>query len=91
VFLDDVIARGALLPLVGKGLRIPEDVQVISFSCYGMGPLYFDPLTRIEANSVTDTELIVTYLMRILRSGMKPAEELLLEPDFIIGNSTRPR
>lgn len=86
-FRDDFIARGALLALIGHGLRIPEDVQVITWSNASSGPLYYVPLTRIENDGQREAQAISDYLLGILSKGRVPSE-LVLAPEFIVGKST---
>ncbi len=90
VFTDDFVARGALLALTRRGLRIPEDVQVISWANRGLGPVYFQPLTRIEADGARDGQRIADFLLQFLRRPRQPPPPLQLAAEFIVGDSTRP-
>jgi DNA-binding transcriptional regulator YhcF (GntR family) len=88
VFLDDFVARGALLALVGRGLRIPEDVQVITWANYGLGPLYYEPLTRVEIDGARHGTLIAEFLLQHIHQEKGAPDRLRLEPTFIPGRST---
>lgn len=53
-FRDDYVAAGALAALTGAGVRIPEDVRVVTLSNKGNCPVYHKPLTRIEIDPVAN-------------------------------------
>ena len=47
-FLDDYVAKGALMALAASGVRIPEGVKVIVFANKGNGPVYVKDLMSIK-------------------------------------------
>ena len=49
-FLDDYIAFGALPLLLERGIRIPEDVRVVTQYNHGFGPVIGKSLARIETD-----------------------------------------
>lgn len=50
-FTDDYLAAGALTALLHEGVRIPENVCVVTIANKGLGPVFWDTLTRIELDS----------------------------------------
>lgn len=84
---DDVLARGALLALTERNLRIPEDVQVITWANRGMGPVYGKPLTRIEMDPCRHGALVADCLLAVL-GQRPPAGPVCLEPTFLVGQTT---
>ena len=49
VFLyDEDAATGVLMAFARHGIRIPEDVKLVTLSHRGLGPFYWKPLTRVE-------------------------------------------
>ena len=48
VFTDDYVASGALVAMLMEGLKIPEDIRVVSLANKGIGPVFPVPLTRVE-------------------------------------------
>ena len=88
-FGDDFAARGALLAMASRGLRIPEDVQVISWANKGLGPVFSKPLTRVEMDPIAQGEALAQCVLDRL-GGLhgKPVE---LVPAFIEGATTRKR
>ncbi len=86
-FTDDFLARGALLAMTVRGLRIPEDVQVISWANKGLGPVFPKPLTRVEMDPKAHGAIVAQCILRQLdgkSSGQAPAE---LAPTFIVGET----
>lgn len=45
---DDYVARGALTALLARGIRVPEDLKVVTFANKGFAPVFPMALTRIE-------------------------------------------
>ncbi len=88
-FPDDFTARGALLAMSARGVRIPEDVQVISWANKGLGPVYMKPLTRVEIDPRAHGEAFARYILDYLDGKAAPQIELV--PEFIVGETTRPR
>jgi DNA-binding LacI/PurR family transcriptional regulator len=87
-FGDDFLARGALLALAQRGLRVPEDVQVATWANRGLGPVFSRPLTRIEMDPVQHGHAIAECVLRVL-AGRKPRTVPVLEPAFVAGATTR--
>ncbi len=89
-FSDDFIARGALLALVQHGIRIPEDVQVATWANRGLGPVFSKPLTRIEMDPVAHGVIVADVVLSVLE-GWNGKTPVVLEPEFIVGETTRKR
>ena len=52
LFTDDYVAQGGLIAMRSRlGLRIPEDVAVVSHANKGHGPVWEKPLTRMEMDA----------------------------------------
>lgn len=51
-FADDYIARGGLTALLSRGIRVPEDVRVVTFANKGFVPVFPVSLARIENDPV---------------------------------------
>ena len=48
VFTGDYVASGALVAMLEAGVRIPDDVRVVSLSNKGLGPVFPVELARVE-------------------------------------------
>ena len=89
VFLDDYIARGALLAMAAVGIRIPEDVQVVTMANKGLGPVWLKPLTQFEVDSAAEAE-ILSDLVRDCLSDHGRQHTATTSTTFIVGETTRP-
>jgi DNA-binding LacI/PurR family transcriptional regulator len=67
VFLDDYVAQGALLIFTAAGIRVPEDLQVISMANKGLGPVWLKPLTRFEVDAAKEADAIAELAVACLR------------------------
>ena len=85
VFTDDSVATGALLALSAHGVRIPEDVRVITMSNKGFGPVYTKSLTRYERDNRALGIAIAKYILARL-VGRKPTPPVL-SSTFIRGKT----
>ena len=79
LFTDDYVAQGALLALSAAGVRIPADVKVVTLANRGLGPVWTDPLTRLEVDSVAHGHAVAKAVVGYLKTGMFP-------PDMILGS-----
>ena len=71
-FADDHLARGGFWAIERCGLRVPEDVKVVSLVNYGQAPFYPVPLTRFEHNPYDNTKRMVRMISRYLKTGKLP-------------------
>lgn len=66
LFTDDYLAQGGLLALRTHGVRVPEDVSVVSFTNKGHLPLWDQQLTRLELDPIAHGTVLAkavrTYL-----------------------------
>ena len=66
LFTDDYVAAGALPSLLVEGIRIPEDVRVVSLSNRGLGPVYPMTLTRMVNDGAQQGEAFADAVMAFL-------------------------
>lgn len=66
LFTDDYVAAGALPSLLMAGVRIPEDVRVVSLSNRGLGPVYPMDLTRMENDGAQQGEAFADAVVAFL-------------------------
>ena len=85
VFTDDFVASGALIAMLMEGVRIPEDVKVISLANTGIGPVFPVSLTRAENNPFHHGDVLADAVVRfLLGRKMRDGE---LGPEYIVGES----
>lgn len=66
-FSDDFAARGALTAFLAEGVRVPEDVQVVTWCVRGDEPLSVVPLTRLETDSYAAGRAYAAFVLGLLR------------------------
>ena len=89
VFLDDYLAQGALLAMTAAGIRVPEDMQVITMANKGLGPVWLKPLTQFEVDAAAEAEILSDLVLRCLRDRGRQ-HTATTSTTFIAGETTRP-
>ena len=69
---NSFITQGATMAFLARGIRLPENVKVVTLSNTGVGPVYIKPFTRIEINPVDAGEKIAKFTISILAKGRIP-------------------
>lgn len=72
-FTDDYLAQGGLLALLRHGIRIPEDVAVVSFANKGHLPIWDSDLTRIEIDPAVHGAVVSQAVQKFLHCGQFPS------------------
>lgn len=73
-FGDDYSAAGALTALTHHGVRIPEDVRLVSLAHVGMGPFFWAPLTRLELDPFAAGRSVADFVLQALAGKPIPAD-----------------
>lgn len=79
LFTDDHLAQGGLLALMERGIRIPQDVKVVSHANRGRGPFWIKPLTRLEMDPVAQGAEVASAALEFLKMRRLP-------PDIVLGS-----
>lgn len=87
-FADDNLAEGAFLAMAERGIRIPEDVGVVTWANYGSAPVFGRELTRMEMNPFADGRKSAAWMLGILESKKRTAP-LVLGPKYICGKTLK--
>ena len=72
-FRDDHLTTGALPALLAAGIRIPEDVRVVTWANRGLGPAFVKPFTRMEFDIPAAGETMARCVLEYLHAGRFPA------------------
>ncbi|MBR2838074.1 MAG: substrate-binding domain-containing protein [Kiritimatiellae bacterium] len=72
LFDDDYMAEGGITALGEIGLRIPEDVKVVTYSNSGNEPVAGVSLARIDNDPVSYGDAVAEYVVKLL-SGRRAA------------------
>ncbi len=86
---SDTMALGALRALHEHGLRIPEDVSVLSFDNAELAAFTEPALTTVNFDFREQDRMAVTYLVEILQNPDMKLHQRVLLPDLVIRESTR--
>ena len=86
VFNDDILAQGALTALLARGVRIPEDVRVVTLANRGAGPVFVKPLTRFEVDAQEDARTVARYVSGVLTNRQEPPVPVL-RMKYVIGET----
>lgn len=76
---DDHIARGVMTALLARGIRVPEDIRVVSSSNKGFGVIWPTPVTRLEMDPIGQGVAVAKMLIAFLKTGCFP-------PNLILGS-----
>ena len=73
LFTDDHLAQGGLLALMERGVRVPEDVKVVTHANRGLGPFWVKPLTRLEMDPVAQGAAVAQTVLEYFKTRHLPS------------------
>jgi DNA-binding LacI/PurR family transcriptional regulator len=85
----DGMALGAMRALRERGLRIPEDVSIISYDNSELAQYTEPPLTTVEFKFRKQDELCVHYLLELMANPEMELHQRVLMPSLVIRDSTQ--
>ncbi len=86
----DTMAQGALKALYEHGIRVPEDISIISFDNIRESSFFTVPLTTIAPPVIEMGEMAVRILIdRIEKNGLSFSQHISLKPNLVVRNSTK--
>jgi len=77
LFTDDHLAQGGLLSLMELGIRIPEDVKVVTHANRSLGPYWVKPLTRLEMDPVAQGAAVAKAVLEHFKTKHLPSDLVL--------------
>lgn len=83
---DDFLAAGCLMALLAEGVRVPEDVRVVTLANKGIGPVFVKPLTRFEIDPRLFGAQIAQYACNYL-NGQGVPEDASVSPAYVSGDT----
>ena len=85
----DKMALGAMRALRERGIRIPDDVSIVSMDNAELAAYVDPPLTTVEFKFEKQDELVVKYLVELIRDPDMQVHQRVLMPSLIVRESTR--
>ncbi len=85
---SDTMALGAMRAIREHGLRIPDDVSVISFDNAELAAFTEPPLTTIDFDFSQQDAMAVKYLIEILSDPDMKLHQRILLPNLVVREST---
>ena len=74
---DDYLASGALTALLYAGMKMPEDIRLVTFANRRLGPVYPHELTRMEFDSHHAGEVLSDAVLKYLKTGAYPPNSVV--------------
>lgn len=84
LFWNSFIAQGAIMAFLDRGIRLPEDVKVVTLSSSGSGPVYTKSFTRLEIDIARAGEEIAKFALSVLAEGRIPRPPIIT-PQYVFG------
>jgi LacI family transcriptional regulator len=84
---NNKMAEGALIALQEKGLKVPEDISLMSYGNISLPSLVKPPLTVIKHDTELLGEKIGQMLKQLLVDKSEAIEEVILDLDLVQGES----
>ena len=83
---DDFLAAGCLMALLAEGVKVPENVRVVTLANKGIGPVFVKPLTRFEIDPSLFGAQIAQYACNYL-NGQGIPEDASVSPAYVPGET----
>jgi LacI family transcriptional regulator len=87
---NDRMAIGAMRSLKRRGIRIPEEVQVVGFDDVELARLVEPPLTTVAQPAFEMGRESARLLLRLIDGNRPRKRTIVMEPALVIRGSTRP-
>jgi LacI family transcriptional regulator len=90
VCVNDFMAVGVLRELREHGLRIPQDVSVTGFDNIKLSEFSFPPLTTVHIPRQEIGHIAFECLVPDRNSPKIPGRDIVIDPEFVVRESTGP-
>jgi DNA-binding LacI/PurR family transcriptional regulator len=90
VCVNDITAAGALRELRERGLRVPQDISVTGFDNVKLSEFCYPALTTVHIPRDRIGNIVCEYLMPQPDKARIPEAEIVIEPEFVLRDSTGP-
>ena len=83
---DDHLTTGMIVAFYEAGIRIPEDVKLVTLANTGYGPVFSRPLTRMEYDGSAIGKTLTERILSYLRTGDFP-QNVVVGPRYVRGET----
>jgi DNA-binding LacI/PurR family transcriptional regulator len=83
---DDHLTTGMIVAFYEAGIRIPEDVRLVTLANTGYGPVFSRPLTRMEYDGSAIGKTLTECILSYLRTGDFP-QNAVVGPRYVRGET----
>lgn len=88
--VNDYAAMGALSALQEHGLRVPDDISIVSFDDDPIAPYLVPPLTTVRFDFDIQNKLASQFLLEQITEPEYTHHQHVLIPELIVRNSVKP-
>ena len=88
---SDLIAIGIVSRLMKRGVRVPEDIEVIGFDNIELTTVVNPMLSTISKPHYEMAQHISEQLIRIIQGETIPLPHTVVEPELVLRETTRTR
>ncbi|MFA5467980.1 MAG: LacI family DNA-binding transcriptional regulator [Sphaerochaetaceae bacterium] len=86
---NDMVAAGALMTMVRRGIRVPQDVAVMGMDDVHFAAIYNPPLTTISQPYDQLCDKAVDYIDKLTSGEAIEQHQVILPPTLVVRESTR--
>ena len=83
---DDHLTTGMIVAFYEAGIRIPEDVKLVTLANLDYGPVFSRPLTRMEYDASAIGKTLADCILSYLRTGDFP-QNVVVGPRYVRGET----
>ena len=88
VIIDDVVAKGVLRAVLHKGIRVPEQIRLITFANKGIELPFHKPVTRYEFDMEEEATLAVEAMVKLVEAQEIESKRIFVQGKLIKGETT---
>ena len=86
---NDTMALGAHTALRQRGLRVPEDISIVSFDDIPEAAHFVPALTTVRQDFYLLGRMAVEYMVSMIENPDTPVHQRVLQPKLVVRESTR--
>ncbi len=88
---SDLVAIGVVSRLRERGIRVPEDIEVIGYDDIELASVFDPQLSTISKPHYDMARYVATHLLKIIEGEKAILPHTVIEPHLVLRNTTRPR